>query len=577
MSSKVEIIFDDPSQDDNRISDQIQRINELKAATAAANFAPYIISMCGVIPTDIGASDQYLPEIIKSDKIKSLRFGESAVVHGPTGCGKSRLIVDYIADKPPDEKVVVLTPRRSTKRQLRKEVANKLGIPPDKAEELLEKMNVYIMTYQRFVRVQNMFKDMELIVFLDECHCLSSDATFAMYPQLMLQWLENNLDNTKRVYLSATIATVLPLIWSKEYIDAAPYNPYIPSPSPNAILDATPEEIVMYDLGRFTRIKQLVLMKANWNYIHFKYYNPNEPEKLAAYVNDTSKAGKKTLIFINNIDKGSNFNQLLDPKAQQIYSDSLDERLNEEIDEITMNSKFEGSALITTKVANLGVSIHDSSVDTIIVDSYDPEDVVQIIGRVRVDRKNPRDITVLLPDYSSGDLGQMEHLLLEQLKDFRAAKINPYTDRYIKEPYSVPSPIKRALVTNELAIKTLDIKLKFIQKRKAEERDNPHAFLRYILRLYGKEPVYSDEMRIDYDNMVECRKRLEAALAEYANDQNMTLLRQKIVTACAETGAYTKKLEGTIKVDTINKVFEHLGIPERLGPKREVYDVIASE
>lgn len=137
MSSKVEIMYDDPSQDgDNRTSDWIQRINELKAATAAANFAPYIISMCGVIPTDIGASDQYLPEIISSDKIKSLRFGESALVHGPTGCGKSGFIVDYVADKPPDEKVVVLTPRRSTKRQLRKEVANKLGIPPDKDEEL---------------------------------------------------------------------------------------------------------------------------------------------------------------------------------------------------------------------------------------------------------------------------------------------------------------------------------------------------------------------------------------------------------------------------------------------------------
>lgn len=252
-----------------------------------------------------------------------------------------------------------------------------------------------------------------------------------------------------------------------------------------------------------------------------------------------------------------------------IYSDSLDERLNEEIDEITMNSKFEGSSLITTKVANIGVSIHDSSVDTIIVDSYDPEDVVQIIGRVRVDRKNPRDITVLLPDYSSGDLGQMEHLLLEQLKDFRAANSNPYTDRYNKEPYSVPSPIKRALVPNELAIKTIDIKLKFIQKLKAEERENPHAFLKYILRLYGKEPVYSDKLRIDYDTIADCKSRIQEAAKlfdesnhdEDAFDKLMKDLRDAFkTTGVAFKRCNSKKpldLETNFQVPTINEMLKY--------------------
>ena len=383
-----------------------------------------------------------------------------------------------------------------------------------------------------------------------------------MYPQQMTQWLENNLDTTKRIYITATIDNVLPLIWSKEYIE---YDNRYPS---NVILDASPEEIAMFDFTKYTRIQQLVLMKANWNYIHFKYYNPNEPEKLAAYVNDSSKAGKKTLIFINNIDKGSNFNQLLDPKAQQIYSDSLDERLNEEIDEITMNSKFEGSGLITTKVANIGVSIHDSSVDTIIVDSYDPEDVVQIIGRVRVDRKNPRDITVLLPDYSIGDLGQMEHLLLEQLKDFRAAKGNPYTDRYNKEPYSVPSPIKRALVPNELAIKTIDIKLKFIQKLKAEEQEHPHSFINHIFPFYGKG-CYDDTLRIDYDAIVDCKSKIQEAAKVFDESDHsaaaLDKLRDGLREAFVKTGIDFKRgtskkpfdLSTNFQISTINDILEY--------------------
>ncbi len=484
------------------------------------------------------------------------------------------MLGDYIKEKSPDETVAVIVPRRCIKRQLRREVARKLGIPPDKAEEFLEWKNVYILTYQSFVNRQNQFKGKFLTVFLDECHCLSSDATFATYPQEMLQWLENNLDNTKRVYITATIDNVLPLIWSKEYRDFDPYIPYNPSPPSDVILNATPEDITKYDLKRYTRIQQIVLMKANWDYLNFKFYDPSDPQKLAEYINDISKSGKKTLMLLNDIDKGNKFNQLLDPPARQIYSDSVDDALNEEISKITENSMFEGSVLITTKVANIGLSLHDSAIEVIVAESFEPEEIIQIIGRVRVDRRKPRPVTVLLPDYSSGDLGRMEHMLIEQLKDFKAAKENPY--KYDREPYTYSSPEGRILVANDLAIKTLDMKLKFIQKLKAEEQEHPHSFINHILPYYGKGS-YDATLRVNYDNKVECKNRLIAALEEYKQVEDMSLFRSKVVAACNETGAYTKKLEGTIKVETINKVLEKFEIPERLGTKRETYDVILSE
>ena len=546
---------------------KVQSIKGLETATAEATLNPSIIRMSGFIPTVIGPPNKYLSEVIDSDMIKKLQIGNSMVINGPTGCGKSQMIADYIEEKPPDETVIVYTPRRCTKRQLRREVARKLGIPPDKAEEFLGRMNVYILTYQSFINRQNLFKGKFLTVFLDECHCLSSDATFAMYPQQMLQWLENNLDTTKRIYITATIDNVLPLIWSKEYIE---YDNRYPS---NVILDASPEEIAMFDFTKYTRIQQLVLMKANWDYLNFKIYDPSDPQKLAEYINAISKSGKKTLMLLNDIDKGRNFNQHLDPPAQQIYSDSVDDALNEEISKITENSMFEGSGLITTKVANIGLSLHDSAIEVIVAESFEPEEIIQIIGRVRVDRRNPRPVTVLLPDYSSGDLGRMEHMLIEQLKDFKAANDNPYTYRYIKEPYSVPSPIPQKLIPNDLAIKTLDMKLKFIQKLKAEEQEHPHSFINHIFPYYGMGS-YDDTLRIDYDNKVKCKNRLIAALEEYKQVEDMSLLRSKVAAACNETGAYTKKLEGTIKVDTINTVLKFFEIPERLGHKRETYDVI---
>ena len=162
-------------------------------------------------------------------------------------------------------------------------------------------------------------------------------------------------------------------------------------------------------------------------------------------------------------------------------------------------------------------------------------------------------------------------MLIEQLKDFKAAKENPY--KYDREPYTYSSPEGRILVANDLAIKTLDMKLKFIQKLKAEEQEHPHSFINHILPYYGKDS-YDATLRIDYNSVVECKARLTAALEEYKEVNDMSLFRSKVVAACNETGAYTKKLEGTVNVKTINKVLESFEIPERLGHKRETYDVI---
>lgn len=538
----------------------VQSIKDLEAATAEATLNPSIISMSGFIPTVIGPPNKYLSEVIDSDMIKKLQIGNSIVINGPTGCGKSQMIADYIEEKPPDETVIIHTPRRCTKRQLRREVARELGLPPEKAEELLRRMNVYIMTYQSFVNQQNQFKSKFLTVFLDECHCLSSDATFAMYPQQMLQWLENNLDTTKRIYITATIDNVLPLIWSKEYIE---YDNRYPS---NVILDASPEEIAMFHFRRYTRIQHLVLMKANWDYLNFKFYDPNDTQKLAEYINAISKSGKKTLMLLNDIDKGRNFNQLLDPPAKQIYSDSVDDTLNEEISKVTENSMFEGSGLITTKVANIGLSLHDSAIEVIVAESFEPEEIIQIIGRVRVDRRNPRPVTVLIPDYSSGDLGRMEHMLIEQLKDFKAAKENPY--KYDREPYTYSSPEGRILVANDLAIKTLDMKLKFIQKLKAEEQEHPHSFINHILPYYGKGS-YDFTLHIDYNAIIECKSRIQEAAKVFDESDHsaaaLDKLRDGLREAFVKTGIDFKRgnskkpfdLSTNFQISTINDILEY--------------------
>ena len=424
---------------------------------------------------------------------------------------------------------------------------------------------VTITTYQSFVGRESEFTDKKLIVICDEVHCLSEDATFSSYPQRMIRWLKNNRDRTIRIYVTGTPADITPLLWDLEFEpkEGSCYQPL----TSEGILNASSEDIVTHKLGQHTRIQHLYLMKSAWSHITFKTFDPGYLKGLADLINKNSAEGNKTLVLFNDIDKGREFNDLLDPRGQQIYSDSMNDELNEEIRKITMNSRFDSSVLITTKVANNGLSIHDDTVTIIVAYSYDPIAIQQIIGRVRVNRKNPRNITVLIPDYNSGDLGRIEHMLCEQLNKFKKAKANPYA--FDCEPYRYSSPEGRKLVPNELAIKTLEIKLKFIQKLKAEEQENPHAFVRYILSLYGKGNVYSDKLCIDYDAIIDCKSRIQEAAKVFDESDHsaaaLDKLRDGLREAFVKTGIDFKRgnskkpfdLSTNFQISTINDILEY--------------------
>jgi hypothetical protein len=156
-------------------------------------------------------------------------------------------------------------------------------------------------------------------------------------------------------------------------------------------------------------------------------------------------------------------------------------------------------------------------------------------------------------------------MLCEQLNKFKKAKDNPYA--FDCEPYTYSSPEGKILVTNELAIKTLEIKLKFIQKLKAEEQENPLAFVRYILSLYGKGNVYSDKLRIDYDAIIDCKSRIQKAAKVFDGSDHSTLdkSRDGLRAAFDTTGSDFKRgnskktfdLSTNFQLSTINEMLAY--------------------
>ena len=582
MSTKVDVFFEEekqcklnPDWDDCRtcyykggcedVAKWSQLITERKKEAAEATSNETLVNASGLVETTVVPSNKYLADFFDSEKIRELIWGHSIFICTQTGSGKSYALENITFDLSGEYYVLVLSPRLCNDLQFLKELAEKMRITIETLKELQKHMRVTITTYQSFVGRESEFTDKKLIVICDEVHCLSEDATFSSYPQRMIRWLKNNRDRTIRIYVTGTPADITPLLWDLEF-EPKGGSLYQPLTS-EGILNASSEDIVTHKLGQHTRIQHLYLMKPDWGYITFKTYDPSNQNKLADYINKNSADGYKTLMLFNDKDKGREFNDKLKPQGLQIYSDRQNDELNEEIRKITMNSCFDSPVLLPTKVANNGLSIHDDKVTIIVAHCYDYIAIQQIIGRVRVNKKNPRNITVLIPDYDTGDLGQIEHMLYEQLKEFKKAKDNPYV--FDCEPYSYSSPEGRILVPNELAIKTLEIKLKFIQKLKAEEQENPHAFVRYILSLYGKGNVYSDKLRIDYDAIIDCKSRIQEAAKVFDESDHsaaaLDKLRDGLREAFVKTGIDFKRgnskkpfdLSTNFQISTINDILEY--------------------
>lgn len=423
------------------------------------------------------------------------------------------------------------------------------------------------MTYQDFVKKRHRYHRKKFLLICDECHCFAEDSTFSVYPQQMINFLKSNLDNTKRIYLTATPDDVLPIIWDVEALSDKKLYP-LTKDNFRDFLRNTP-------VADSTRIRHTYIMKSDWNYLTFKAYAPDKKENLIEYINKSCSNGQKALVFINDIASGSELKEQL-ANCQHIYSD---EDKKAELHEIAINEKFMPETLITTKVAENGLSLHDEKLLLIVAETYDTITLQQIIGRARVNRRNPREITVLIPDYSLSNLGSIEGKLYMQLKEFQKAVENPdFAMQYLPQPnpYVYYDAILKKPVVNYIGYQQLQKQIDFIHSLKKSEQEEPHAFIRKVLSIYGKNTDSIDEMFIDYDTTKDCKQRILSAWEIFKSSDKdaeaLKELKKSLKEACNETSAYSKELKSNIQIDTINEILRFAGINKRILPERRIFD-----
>ncbi len=541
----------------------------------SARLSPLIAGLSLITGYKIGGSSQYLSSVLTTEDVDKLEYGSSIAVFSPTGAGKSWTIEQIALALSKHKQVIILTNRHACEIQLKQELSRKSGMNPVPAE-LLDNItisdNLKIMTYQKFVKIYHHYNGKEIVLFLDECHCFTEDAVFSTYPQQMIEFLRSNLDKTIRIYITATPEAVLPILWKLEAKEDSELYPLTADNFKN-FLNFTPGK-------SSTRIQMTYLMKSDWDYLNFKAYDPDNLVKLAEYLNSLAKDGKKSLIYINDIQKGKELQELL-VESQHVYSD---EDKKPELTEITENSRFDTSALITTKVAENGLSLHDEDLTNIIAETYDLTALQQIIGRARVSRKTPREITVLIPDYTASHLGSITGKIYMQIQEFDKAVNNPdFAMQYLPQPnpYIYYNAILKKPVVNEIGRQELQRQYDFIQSLRAEETEQSHAFICYVLETYGKSADNIDKIFIDYDNISDCKNRIHIAWETFKSsrktENDLNILKNTLMSACNETGAYGKELKSNIQINTINKILKFADIQESLNPGETIFSINSPE
>lgn len=546
---------------------------EKKAIYIVNNIKPELRTLCYIANYHEGTEDQYLSSIISVEDIDKLEFGKSVMIISPTGSGKTKVIQNIILHTENNVPIVYLTNRSACETQFRKDLLKNQGYK-DIPENFIKKIsvddndNIKIMTYQRFLKICNNYRGTNVLLILDECHALAEDSVFSIYGQKIIEFLRTNLDNTKRIYITATPNDIIDTITTMEKVSDIEL--------PETITPETSlQEIYSIPINNLTRIQDVYYMKTNWSYLKFQLYNPNDKDKLVNYIKKANKNNIKSLIYINDISKGKELQEVLGD-CQHVYSD---EDKKTELNQIAIDEKFLLGNLVTTKVAENGISLHDDKLGLIVAETWDLTTLQQIIGRARVNRKSPHNLTILIPDYSSSDIGTIMGKVYSQLNKIRKVNKNPEMCMESADEYSqyiYYSAIKGEPIINELALETLSKQYKFLFDLKQKEEIEPHAFARKVLETYGFDYNITDDMFIDYDNISNCKNRIITAWNVYKSsnlgEDDLKELKNQLKMACNETGAYGKTFDSNIQIDTINDILAFADISEHLKPKRIIFD-----
>lgn len=513
----------------------------------------------------------YITEIIKQEYQK-WNIGDCIFLEAPTGTGKTTFILKELLPfvKSLNMEILYLSNRFLLKEQIKKEIAEKQGLPTDLAwlESVEELDGITVINYQKlqllcqqegFVwEINRRYR----YVVCDEIHYLLEDSAFNPEIIRLVRFLKDI--SSCLICISATLGELKEwIVWEKYGVNVR----YMKWVRENDFF-----EYLMFP-KRFTTPMTLI-----YTTIH-SYTIPAHSvvEKVVYYVEQEqiidaigrSKLGEKWLIFQSNKSKAKELTKKLGDSAALI---TAEDRENDTIAEIIHEGKFSCKVLVATKLLDNGVSLKDSQLKNIIIDTISRTEFIQMLGRKRC--LNANDVvTLYIPQkskktfqgYLSPEM-QETYDLVE--KDFASNEMIAKMlcdEKFYSKVRRFFTLEKGQLVKNPLATEYYDRQRKLVDKMITEFSSDEFAFIKEQLSWIDMEDTFDEQNLYTFQQQEEAISHIRDKLAELVGcelcQSEQEELRTFITERANDSRIRTQKGNRLLGKKAINELLQEYTLP----------------
>lgn len=324
------------------------------------------------IPEGIGRK-RYLAELIENEFWEWR--GKKIFLNAPTGMGKTTFVVKEVLAylRKRGKKLLIVCNRKLLRIQFWCSIIEQF-VSYAELEECVQ-----IVTYQELAEIvkrgsslKKFFLSFEIIV-CDEVHFFYSDSDFNGHGTYVLfhEMIEAGITKTM-IFMSATLEEVRPLL--EQTIRNCAWR--LEMTGRNTAISKKNAEIISYNYSR---------------YADYKRFNCIAVLDIETLCDIIVKSPKKSLLFINNKEKGIDIKEQLinrwnvdKSQIAVISADNMDIG-SDVVQGLSIGNRLNVKILITTAVLDNGVSVHDPEVGNVLIETESKIEFVQMLGRIRAD------------------------------------------------------------------------------------------------------------------------------------------------------------------------------------------------
>ncbi len=351
----------------------------------------------------------YFSDFIGRD-YESWRVGQIVILDVPTGCGKTTFFEttyrEYAFSQ--GRRILYLVNRivlqqQMQERQKKRVIAWEQYVQTQSfwmRDIRKEPGNFVISTYQALEMAivtnneadLNYFRSFDIVV-ADEAHYFLADALFNQNTVHSFEFLVQNFRNCQLILMSATMQNLYPLL--------------------AAYLNQTRGQSYLAWNGMF---EAYIYIRMEPDYSAYEFLWVYDNQELAQTISGFPD-DEKAIVFVSSIAEGKEIKYLLNkimPKEEVfLYSSesSVSERGEEPENELVTDQTFSHRVLLTTAKLDVGVNILDRYVKHVFILQDNPESMIQVLGRRRIQADETLKIYFHARDrlYFSGRLRQLKY------------------------------------------------------------------------------------------------------------------------------------------------------------------------